>query len=401
MKNFTPEKIEKILKAHKVTPRKEWQEQMLSKIRSLEDDKQNKYMSFFNTFIMKKLISGVVAVMVIAVGFGYFYTTNTPYAKAQAHLQNIQTALTQLEGYVATNQVSTVQTSALFPVAYADVSTDATIAQLVQKIHDESDATLTEAEKIENAETIAELLAEITKMQNEIVKVYSDVLDKVKDETLTNTLSSAIEDTANTTKVVDEALDNARQALKEKRKEFKAEIVAKVKELRATKEEDRLQSSEDLLKALGTDPANMTEGMQEKYDTLKAILATCDKEGEKCQSGKAHGLAVALTAQVRNQSREKEHENEDKNEDNQYGYDDKNEDKDSVKFQKEQEKEQNKQEMEKQKEEYKNLKEQEKQKIEAQKESEKAQKEQEKQEMEKQREDAKNLKEQEQEQESD
>jgi hypothetical protein len=335
---------------------------------------------------MKKLLSGVLAVRIVAVGFGYFYSTNTPYAKAQAHLQNIREALSQLESYSETQTVSQVPGSSLFPVAYAETSTTATIAQLIKQIHDEGDAALTEAEKIENAETIAALLAEITKVQNEIVKVLSDVLEKVKDDSLTDTLSTAIEDTANTKKLVDEALDNARQTLKEKNKEFKAEIVAKVKELRATKEEDRLQSAEDLLEALGTSPEGMNEGMQKKYEVLQEILKACDTEGEKCNSGKAHGLAVALEAQIRNQERVQEREDEDKEEDNQYGYDDNDDDKDSTKFQREEEKqkieeerEQKKQEMEEQREEAKDLKEQEKQELEEQKEAAKDLKEQAKQ----------------------
>jgi|GEM_PF-2085967 len=380
-----------LIKSSTVTPSQEWQDKTLQKIRAIEGYQTKKSANFnifnsFNPFYMKKLLSGVLAVMVVVVIGGYFYSQNTPYAKAMQHLNNAEAALDQLKNPSTPPQVG------LIPTAYAEVSEETTIVELIQTVESETDQAVEESEGITDPEDTAEVLGEVDDLQTETVEVLTPLIANSESAEVVTTATVTVENTDASNEVVEETRNAAEVSAAKREKKIAVRMREKIKERREIRRTERTEKIEDIIASLQASYDNMDEPMKKKYDTIKEVLANCesDEDESKCNLGRAKGLATALNAKARNEARQeerKEHLEELKALQEQ--------NKEEMEAQREETKqlmEENKEEMEGEREELKELLEDgDREAIEDQKEDIKQLKEQQKEELEKQKEETKEL----------
>lgn len=298
-----------------INPSEEWQNRIIEKIHSLKPFPQpreslhKQLFPLFNPFAMKKLLAGVVAVAVIAITTGYIYTQNTPYAKAKTHLRNITEALEQLQNLSAGKSVSTEPK--LFPTAYAeglDTTEEAQVTALINEIAGETQSAIETTDEIDDAEDAAEILNDLDNIQDQTVEVLSDIAEDTEDENLVAATVAVIEDTSESNTVIETAVDETESDIETGKKKVKLAIAKKVAEKRQERQAKKLATAEEIMTKIGTDTSKMTEPMLKKYQRVQAILEKCKAENEKCQAGKAKGLATALAAKVRNEERKALHE---------------------------------------------------------------------------------------------
>jgi len=374
------------------TPSKEWQNRVLHKIHALDGykEKSTNFNILFNPFYMKKLLSGVLAMMVVVVIGGYFYTQNTPYAQAMKHLNNASTALEQLKN------PGTVQKDAFVPTAYAEVSDETTTVGLIQTVENETDEAVNASEGITDPEDSAEILGEVDNVQTETVEVLEPLIASSQSDAVIKAATSTVENTDESNGVVETARNKAEKAAAKNEKEVQIKLKEEITARREARQAEKTAKVEDLLSTLKVNYSDMSDSMKKKYDAIQQILTDCkatETDKTKCNIGRAKGLAVALNAKARNEVRQEERKNQleelktlrEKN-------------KDEMEAQKEETKklrEENKDEMEKQREETKDLKETDdnEEALAKQKEETKQLKEQNKDEMKAQKEETKKLRE--------
>lgn len=317
--NISFKALIKTIRSLQISPSQEWHEKTLNKIRALQEGEiAPKQFSFFNLFAMQKIFSGVIAIAIVAVSTGYIYTQNTPYAKAQGHLQAMTEALEKLQQLSQGAAISLAPS--LFPTAYAEdpaaIETKAT--QLIQEIDQENEAVIENADEIENLEDVADLLEELDKIQQEVVDALANVIEKTDNEKLIKTATVVINNAIASNEVIQDTLKETTAIGKNKdnhKNKVKTELVKKVNEKKQERQSSKTEGAEEILKGLDMKVEDMTPPMQSKYQKIQDILKTCKDKEEKCQAGKAQGLATALESKTRNEIRKASHDENNPNED--------------------------------------------------------------------------------------
>jgi len=308
------------LKSSITSPSKEWQEKILNKIRSMEGYETKPTTNFnilFNPFYMKKALSGLLALMVVVVMGGYFYTQNTPYAQAMKHLKNASNALEQLKNPGTSSQLGFVPTAYAdetvveeAPVEEAGSSEEAQTSEetvaLIETVENETDEAVEAAEEIDDPEDTAEVLGETDTVQSETVEVLTDIIATSDDETVVEAATITVENTDASNEVVEEARNEVEISAVTNKK-AKIAIKEKIRERRETRRAERTEKIEEIVANLQSSYDTMDPAMQKKYDAIKEVLANCKAEdATKCKIGKAKGLATALQAKARNEARQEE-----------------------------------------------------------------------------------------------
>lgn len=301
MEKFTPKKIEKILKDYKVSPSKEWRSGVLSEIRSLDGRDSGVFASFLNLFTVKKLASGVLVTVVLTVIFGYNYMTNTPYAMAMSHLDSASVALEQLKDPLVEN------VSIFMPTVYAEGSDDDKIVKLIQTVKTETDQAVAISEEIEDPDDFTEVLEGIGNVQAETLDVLATLISNSESETVIQVATTAVEDTDVSNEVVLNTLEIMPGVPENDRRMMKANLKKKVEVKRETRRLMKTEKVEEIMQGFEMSYDEMNEPMRKKYDLTQQILIDCGiQTGEKCNMGKAQGLAVAIKAQAGNEFRREE-----------------------------------------------------------------------------------------------
>ncbi|MCX6807435.1 MAG: hypothetical protein NTZ80_01320 [Patescibacteria group bacterium] len=247
------------------------------------------------------------------------------------------------------DQVVTTETEPVDETVAEEVvpitSDEIAIQDLIETVVAETEAAIEASEEISDVETISEVLTSVDQVQDETVETLSDVIEVAENQGTIEVVEEAIETTTNENQAVEEAIETAADATANSEDSIVVEIdtAADNAEDSVTetstgttadtgtgsavetgtgstadtgtgdtaiepthqelKQIEKLERAKALLLNINPEQVELSLAMQKKYTAVQAIIAQCETSQDKCQAGKAKGLATALAAKVRNQER--------------------------------------------------------------------------------------------------
>lgn len=308
-------KIRKALSQRSAVPSEEWEQMMLAELADLSaqdvlvDHEMGE--SFFQRIFLNP--SGMFKKSFVAIAFtvflafaGFVYFNGSQVGEARQHLANANGLLSELRQYVDTGQVA-MDDNSLFLVAYAEQDDELLLVDLVAEFESEVDTAIELVEGFDDLAAQKEVLEEVYLVQDDAVEVLSDVLASVENEEVSEAISDVIFSTVEKNVEVKQSVNLLIKA--EEDPELKALVKIKTSfdakpENDSNNKEAKKQMRIDFaLETIGSvNEAELTDSLKEKFDTINEILLACENAEEKCNSGKAKGLSVALKAKLESKS---------------------------------------------------------------------------------------------------